>query len=386
MRILAVTTSFPHAADPASGRFVRDLHEGLVAEGHSVFTAHPSHARHATPYDTRCGSVWPVALPTDDARTLVGPGGMEANARAMGMFRARAALRAVEEAVVSLARDRLRDADMVLAHWTYPTGAWMAPLCRRAGKPLVGVAHGGDVRLLGRPFLGLLPRLRLRGALTGLVATSRAGADAMVRSLGLSADAVLVTPMGYDPSVFAAQRGAGAPGASSGPVVAAGRLIPIKGFDVLIRALEGLGRPLRLAGDGPERAALERLARASGVDVAFLGALSPDALADEFRRAAVVVVPSRIVAGGSEGVPLVALEAAACGTRVIGSAVGGLPDVLPARALVPPDDVPALAAALKACLAGEGTVPTFDPAPYAAPVVARRISEFLKLRTASFGR
>lgn len=365
---------------------MRDLHEGLMAEGHSVFTAHPSHARHATPYDTRCGTVWPVALPTDDARKLVGPGGMETNARAMGMFRTRSALRAVEEAVVALARDRLRDADVVLAHWTYPTAAWMAPLCRRAGKPLIGVAHGGDVRLIARPWLGLIPRFRLRGALTGLVATSRFGGTMLAKTLKLPAEAVLVTPMGYDPAVFVAGGGAVSQRGSSGPVVAAGRLIPIKGFDVLIRALKGSGRPLRLAGDGPERPTLERLANAIGVDVTFLGSVPPEVLADEFRGASVVVVPSRNVAGGSEGVPLVALEAAACGAAVIGTAVGGLPDVFSAEALVPPDDESALAGALARCFAGAGGTPLLDPTLYTAPTVARRISEFLKLRFAAFGR
>jgi D-inositol-3-phosphate glycosyltransferase len=109
-----------------------------------------------------------------------------------------------------------------------------------------------------------------------------------------------------------------------------GRIQPLKGPDVAIRALEALGRPqARLlivggasgaTGDGEvERA--HQLVDELGLhdQVEFVEPLPHHILSTYYRAADVVVVPSR-----SESFGLVALEAAACGTPVVASAVGGL--------------------------------------------------------------
>ncbi|MBW2282832.1 MAG: glycosyltransferase family 4 protein [Deltaproteobacteria bacterium] len=124
------------------------------------------------------------------------------------------------------------------------------------------------------------------------------------------------------------------------------RLHKRKGIDVLLRALGGMSAKPRLwiAGDGPERGALEALARETGVDaqVQFLGMRS-DA-ADLLAGCDVFVVPSR-----SEGLGVVALEAMAAARPVVASAVGGLAHaVVEGRTglLVSPEDPDALARAL----------------------------------------
>jgi glycosyltransferase involved in cell wall biosynthesis len=124
------------------------------------------------------------------------------------------------------------------------------------------------------------------------------------------------------------------------------RLHKRKGIDVLLRALGGMSaRPrLWIAGDGPERGALEALAHETGVDaqVQFLGMRS-DA-ADLLAGCDVFVVPSR-----SEGLGVVALEAMAAARPVVASAVGGLAHaVVEGRTglLVSPEDPDALARAL----------------------------------------
>jgi D-inositol-3-phosphate glycosyltransferase len=109
-----------------------------------------------------------------------------------------------------------------------------------------------------------------------------------------------------------------------------GRIQPLKGVDVAIRALPGLDDPtstLVVVGgpSGPSGAAeserLHDLVGALGLTdrVMFLPPQPHDALADFYRAADVCVVPSR-----SESFGLVALEAAACGTPVVAAAVGGL--------------------------------------------------------------
>jgi glycosyltransferase involved in cell wall biosynthesis len=83
---------------------------------------------------------------------------------------------------------------------------------------------------------------------------------------------------------------------------------------VAIDACARAGVPLKIAGDGPERAALAR--RAPG-EVEFLGRVSDEDIRDLYRRAAVVVLP------GEEDFGIVPLEAQACGRPVVALGRGG---------------------------------------------------------------
>ena len=133
----------------------------------------------------------------------------------------------------------------------------------------------------------------------------------------------------------------------------AANLVRRKGVDVLLEALAKLAphEPARLwvAGDGPERAALEAAAVRLGIAdrVHFLG--PRDDVADWLEACDVFVLPSR-----AEGLGVAALEAMARGRPVVASAVGGLAEtVVHERTgwLVPPEDPDALAAGLEALLA-----------------------------------
>lgn len=129
-------------------------------------------------------------------------------------------------------------------------------------------------------------------------------------------------------------------------LLSVGRMVPKKGFDVLLRALSQCHRlKLRLIGDGPERNALEILARDLGLRewVEFRGSLKRDEVIRAMASSRAVIVPSR-----QEPFGLVALEAMAAGKPVIAARVGGLPEVLDDAdaMLVPPDDPAALAQAI----------------------------------------
>lgn len=135
-----------------------------------------------------------------------------------------------------------------------------------------------------------------------------------------------------------------------------GRLVDEKGFDLAIRALPRIlrsrpGARLTIAGDGPARGALERLARRAGVEeaVEFPGWISPGAVADLIARSTVVVVPSR----WEEAFCLVALEAALGSRPVVATRVGGLPEVVADTVtglVVPPEDPDAIAQSVLALL------------------------------------
>jgi len=130
-------------------------------------------------------------------------------------------------------------------------------------------------------------------------------------------------------------------------ILGIGRLVPQKGFDVLIDAYARSGvqtHDLLIAGDGPERQSLEAQARQCGLDgrVRLLGRADRTAAAALFRGCSFFALPSRT----DEGLPLVSVEAMAAAKAVIGCAVGGVPEsVLDNQTglLVPHENVDALA-------------------------------------------
>jgi glycosyltransferase involved in cell wall biosynthesis len=133
-----------------------------------------------------------------------------------------------------------------------------------------------------------------------------------------------------------------------GNAVIAGRLSAEKGIDVAIKAmaLASDQAHLDVAGDGPVRHELEALASAEAPGkVTFHGRLTKDRLFELLRSSSVAVVPSTWY----ENQPMAVLEAFAVGLPVIGSDLGGLPELVADGVdglLVPPSDEKALAAAI----------------------------------------
>jgi glycosyltransferase involved in cell wall biosynthesis len=127
---------------------------------------------------------------------------------------------------------------------------------------------------------------------------------------------------------------------ASGHALVVSRLAPEKGVDVAIDACRAVGVPLVIAGDGPERAALQ--ARAAGADVRFAGRVDERELERLRAGASLALVPSR----SAETFGLAAAEAMAAGLPVVASRVGALAELVGEQGLVPPGDAQALAGAI----------------------------------------
>jgi glycosyltransferase involved in cell wall biosynthesis len=185
-------------------------------------------------------------------------------------------------------------------------------------------------------------------------AVDRAAARAAHRQIAISAGLAgyLASTQGYAPGDFTVVHYGIDVGPEPPPqpvptrLVAVGRLIEIKGFDVLLRAFAAARNQvpeltLELAGAGPLQ---QKLAANAPEGVTFLGHVSP--VAPLYERNAVVVVPSR-----GEGFGLVALEAAERGRAAIVSDVGGLPEIVAdgtTGLVVPAGDADALAQSIVA--------------------------------------
>ena len=135
-----------------------------------------------------------------------------------------------------------------------------------------------------------------------------------------------------------------------GTVLSVGRLIPDKGMDTLIEAAAGLGRPVTIAGSGPERARLENLAITRGVNVRFAGFIPGEEVGRRYAQSAGVVLASRT----GEGLPNVLLEAMAHARPIVATRVPGNSELIEdgvSGLLVPPGDPPALRQAIDRVLA-----------------------------------
>jgi len=105
-----------------------------------------------------------------------------------------------------------------------------------------------------------------------------------------------------------------------------GRLTPEKGVGTLLSAWEGIDYPLRIVGDGSLRTQLQQQAVRTPAKVTFEGLRSHDEVAALMQAATLLVIPSEWY----EGFPVTVLEALACGTPLVVSAIGALDELIEA--------------------------------------------------------
>lgn len=220
------------------------------------------------------------------------------------------------------------------AHFIYPDGFAAVLLGKLLRVPVICSARGTDINLY--PAFSLIrPMIRwtLREA-AGLIAVSRSLKDTMVR-LGAPAGKVQVIGNGVDAVRFepldrtAARRRLGLP--ESGPLlVSVAALLPHKGHQLLISALAEVvpqhpGLKLYIIGEGNFRPELERLIRDRQLaGRVFLVGIRPNEELKLWYNAA----DMSCLGSSREGWPNVLLESIACGTPVVATRVGGVPEVL----------------------------------------------------------
>ena len=234
---------------------------------------------------------------------------------------------------------------------------------RLTAAPYLVVAHGAEVTVYGRiPVSGTLGRRVLRGA-AGVLAAGEHAALVATRVAGRPVP-TLVVPPGVDPHRFRpigddARRSTrarfGLP--TDAPlVVGVSRLVPRKGFDVLLDAVAGLdGVHVAIIGAGRDRARLERRAHRLRPRAHLLGRVSDDDLPQLYACADVFSMPCRDRWRGleAEGFGIVFLEAAACGVPAVAGRSGGADEaVLDGETgfVVEPRDVHAVREALSRVL------------------------------------
>ena len=329
MKILTFSTLYPNGARPGLGVFVetrlRQLMESRRVEARVVapvpwfpsanarFGRYAAFAR-APREETRYG------IEVMHPRYLSVPG--------IGMSAAPYLLAAGARPLMQRMLRRGYDFDIIDAHYFYPDGVAAAMLGKKLGKPVVITARGTDINLL--PQYALPRRMILWAAkcAAALVTVSSALKTALTQ-LGVDAGKITVLRNGVDTRLFnpadrALQRAR--LGLSGTVLLMVGNLVPLKEHALVLRALADFPDAcLLIIGEGGEERNLKMLAGALRIQdrVRFLGAM-PQARLPAFYAAADALV----LASSREGWPNVLLEAMACGTPVVSTAVGGTPEIV----------------------------------------------------------
>ncbi len=329
LKILTFSTLFPNAVQPAHGVFVENRLRHLIAGGNVE-----AHVVAPVPwFPFKAGAFGHYAdfakVPRIEQRhgltihhpryPLIPKVGTNLAPICMYSF--------VKPFVAKLMRDGL-EFDLIDSHYFYPDGVAAVRMARDFGKPVTITARGTDLNLLPQYPV---PRRQIVWAAThaqGLITVCQALKDELI-ALDIPDDKVTVLRNGVDLEMFqpvdrdSARETLGLTGRT---LLSVGLLIERKGHDLIVSALSRLpDTTLLIAGDGPERASLEKLAADEGVTdrVRFLGRVEHASLRDVYGA-----VDALVLASSREGWANVLLEAMACGTPVVASNVWGTPEIV----------------------------------------------------------
>jgi glycosyltransferase involved in cell wall biosynthesis len=372
VRVAYVVSRFPHISETFVVRELNAVTElgGVEAELFSLFPpsrplVHPSAERwvgrvwRPGPAAALAGAAWGLVRHPLRATRVVG----DVLRGYRGSGRLLRALAVLPLALAQARQVRKLGIDHLHAHFaSYPAlAAWVCH--RMVGVPYSFTAHAHDI-FLDRSMLA-----RKIEEAEFVAAISEYNRECLIRTESRAESKILVVHCGIEPAAYPFRR---RPIPDVGPVrvLCVASLADYKGQDVLIRALEKGGErlaraTLELVGSGPARQELEGLARSLGVAdrVTFRGGMSEPEVRQELDAAAIFALPSVVTPEGRmDGIPVVLMEALACGVPVIASRLSGIPELVRdgvTGTLVEPGDTAGLAGALGDLLIAG---PTVDPA------------------------
>jgi glycosyltransferase involved in cell wall biosynthesis len=339
LKVLVVAAWYPSPQTPVSGVFVKE--QALAAQlHHDVVVLHPMVAPH------RIRGLYELTESVEDGiltlrllcRRVLG----EKLSLVVAMIGRRAVTR-------RLAAEGFRP-NVIHAHvfWAGVIGSYLG---RFYGAPTILTEHhtGFPTKTI-RGVARVVARFALRRA--DLVCPVSRDLERHIRAFGVS-NRFEVVPNVVDTSLFAPARAASALSRQACTrVLFVGAQVDRKGVPQLLEAFRAVlhrreNMDLDIVGDGPERGRYEAIATSLGLAeaVRFHGNKSKAEVASLMRDACFVVLPSL-----SENLPCVLLEALASGLPLVATDVGGVTEIVDEDVglVIPPNDIPALSAALEA--------------------------------------
>ncbi|MEA2154935.1 MAG: hypothetical protein QOE11_1075 [Solirubrobacteraceae bacterium] len=345
MRIVFVLDQWPELSET----FVVNELEALRRMGHSVRVQAARAAPHPNPeapadvqvhvHDGSGGHPWRDLLWLAVRR----PGACAADLARRRRWRREEWVRPLRVLAGAARRAIVRGDEHLHAHFAAGAALDALRLARLTGLPYSVTAHAYDIFAQPRNL-----REKLESAV--LVFSGCDYNVVRLRALAPRADVHEIV-MGVDADAFRRER----PLPGGRLVLAVGRLVEKKGFDVLVDAAASLGDVrVQIVGDGPLHDALARRIAQAGAPVELLGGRAPAQVREAMQGADVLAMPCVVARDGDrDSMPVVVKEAMAMEVLVVASDEVGLPECVmaPWGFLAPPGDAPALAAALRAALA-----------------------------------
>ncbi len=335
LKVLAISNLFPNQFEPRRGLFNLNQFNALAATGVDVKVVAPvpafpgmglaprlaSSGRAArVPHTDEIGGL-PVWYPRYPYLPLVGR-----------EFHGPLYYRGTRKAIGRIIDDW--GPDVIYVTWTWPDAFAAGLIARDHGLPYVVKVHGTDIN----EYLDYRGRKRrILSALdnaSGVVSVSEALKEVM-SGQGIETDKIHVIYNGVDRKQYRPQDKSESRlrlgiDADAPTVVFVGNLKPVKGLDQLLKAFKELrgqiqNVKLHIIGRGPLESELRKQSINLGLEeqVRFEGEQSPVEVSRWMSAADVLCLPSV-----NEGVPNVLLEAMACGTPVVASLVGGIPEIV----------------------------------------------------------
>ena len=349
LRVLTLSTLYPDPGRPSFGIFVERQTLALAArEGVEVEVVAPvglplwplSRHPHYRPGAQLAAKERRHGLAVHRPRFRIWPGAGGAGAA-----------RSLAASVLPLAR-ALRP-DLIDSEFFWPDGVAALHLAEALGVPFSVKARGSDIHFWGRRPAIAAQMVEAGRKAGGLLAVS-AALKADMAAMGMADEKIRVHHTGVDLERF---RGADRESARralgiEGPlIVSPGNLVPLKGHRLAVEALAAIpGATLLIAGEGPERPALEALIAERGLEARarLLGAVAPDVMPGLLASADLMLLPSE-----REGLANVWVESLAAGTPLLIADVGGAREVLdrPEAGRTVERDAGAIAAAARDMLA-----------------------------------
>jgi len=337
MKILAIGTTFPRWPNDTEPSFVYELSQLLAEQGIEVIALVPHH-KGAKKFE-RMGKVKIIRFPYFFSRweKLCYDGGIFPNVKKYWYAKFLIPLLVASELVYAYRIAKKEKVDALHAHWIVPQGFVAAIVKKLTGIPYIVTAHAGDIFPLRNKIMRWTAKVALKNCFhcTANSNATKKAVESVARIRNIS-----VIPMGVDLKAFSAAKRSGELrkklGINGEFILTVGRMAEKKGFRYLIEAmLEVLKKlpkaKLVLVGDGPQRKQLEQQAQALNLknNVIFAGKMTHKEIARWYASADVFVLPSIITdKGDTEGLGIALLEAAGAGTPIIGSNVGGIPDII----------------------------------------------------------
>ena len=338
MKVLVLTSSFPKKENSHEGGFIFELIKKLHDRGFVplVLTPHFSGGKKCEIFSGIQVSRFPYFYPYHYERLAYGSGILFNLKKYPSTFFSVIPF-ILAEFVGSLRMIAKNNVHLINTHWLIPQGLIGALMRFFFHIPHVATVHGSDLNILTRhKILAPLAQFIIRNSdmITVNSTYMRRKMESLVSDCSSK---IRIIPMGVDPAkfhefIFCDMK---KKYKTSHIILSVGRLIDWKGTIYLINAIPDVIRKypdtmLLIAGSGPEHDTLIQRVQELGLknSVAFLGVISNEELHSYYNSADVFVLPSINKDGKTEAFGVVLLEAMASGCPVIGSNVGGIPDII----------------------------------------------------------